>query len=125
MTARAIVDTPWKGQFDTKKNSYVAGVLTPALYDPPVVKLSLRNENAGTEEVLTYGGSDTYDSQLTRISVGLFEWWFTWPTIGVWFYNAEWTETIGGQTVTVKGFEGRIVVDPDPYTWADKPVVTP
>ena len=117
------VGTPRKGRFQTYKNTYIAGVLTRALFDAPVTKLSLRNKTAGTEEVLTYGGSALYDSQLTRTGVGIFEWWFTFPAIGTWEINAEWTETISGQTVTVKGDQKSIAISLDPHTWADVPVV--
>jgi hypothetical protein len=119
------VGTPRKGRFQTYKNTYVAGVLTRALFDAPVTKLSLMNKTAGTEEALIYGGSALYDSQLTRTGVGTFEWWFTFATIGIWEINAEWTETIAGQTVTVKGDKKDIRVVADPHTWADVPVVTP
>jgi hypothetical protein len=120
-TGKHYVGTPRKGQSKTYKCSYVAGVLTPALYDAPITKISFRNTTLGTEEVLTYGGSDPFDSQFTRISVGLFEWWFTFATAGLWTINTDWSETINGQTVTVEGNEMSIRIIPDPRAWVDVP----
>jgi hypothetical protein len=125
MSAKHYVGTPRKFQFWTYKETYVAGVLAPALFDAPVTKFSFVNTTTGTEETLTYGGTALYDLQLTRISVGYFELWFTFATVGIWNYNAEWSETISGQTVTVKGPTGSIRIEADPFTWADIPVVTP
>jgi hypothetical protein len=113
--------TPRRFRFLTYKFTYVAGVLTAALYDAPVTKLTFRNVTLGTEDTLTYGGTDPRDSQLTRAGVGTYEAWFTYTTAGNWNHSAEWIETISGVSVTIKGDIQRRIVRNDPLAWVDVP----
>jgi hypothetical protein len=110
-----------RGCFWTYRHSYVLGVLTRALFDAPITQITFKNTTLRTEDTLTYGGTDPRDSQLTRGSVGYFEWWFTVPTSGIWQYNEQWIETISGSSVMVTGDIQRLLVDPEPLAWHDVP----
>lgn len=109
-----------RGWFKTYLHSYVDGVLTKTLFDPGVVKLSLRNTTLGTEEVLTYGGTDPFDVQLTSSGSGSFEWYFVPLTPGYWEVKEEWQVTVGDQTLTVKGTPVGFWVEADPCAWVDR-----
>lgn len=97
----------------------VAGVLT--LFDPTVVKCSWINP-LGVEDAQTYGGTDTGDSLLTRISVGTYQAIYTANAAGVWRVSPYWSHTSGGLTIAYKPFvSGRIEVAAVPFAFADTP----
>jgi hypothetical protein len=108
-----------KGIFWTYQHTYVNGVLTKTLHDAAITQIAFIKPD-GSEDVLTYGGSDPRDSQLSRIAVGTFEWWYVTDVAGKWFLNERWSDTVSGSTVAVKGDPEPFLVASDPFGWVDK-----
>lgn len=112
-----------RGAFRTYRTSYVNGVLTESLIDASVTQLTFKLDGADVEDTLTLGGTDPRDSQLSRVGVGTFEWWFAWTTAGTWRVVPRYTDVIGAASVQIKGPPFLVTVTADPCAWTDRPAL--
>lgn len=94
------------------------GVMVP--YDPVALKVSFISPN-GTEYVLTYGGTDEGDDDLTRSSAGTYQARFIVNTAGTWKIRVLATEQSGSQQWPQKTPEKTFVVVADTHTFTDTP----
>ena len=101
-----------KYQFTIKKGG--------ALYDPTVVQVSFVKGD-GSEDTLTCGGLNPRDGQLTKISEGVYQWWYRYDVLGEWRVCERWSDQ-GGAAEVRPSSELRFTIDADPHTWTD---VTP
>lgn len=111
---------------ERKVNSTMRGTIVvrdgnDQLYDPAVLQLSF-NKGASVEDTLTYGGASPGDSQLTRVSVGRYAWWYRLDVVATWSIGGRWTDTAaGGRPLEVKLQQEIVVlVRDDPHTYADR-----
>lgn len=88
------------------------------LYNPQVVQVSLIKGD-GTEDTLTWGGTDPRDSQLLNISPGVFEYWYRFDVPGDWRVNERWTDQ--GGAAEVKNRDLIVSITDDPHEWGDSP----
>lgn len=94
MTIAQFVDSTWRGTVTCRDAD-------GALYDPQTVQVAFVKPDS-TEDVLTYGGTDDNDDHLTRSSKGVYVVWYELDQKGTWTVMAKWSDTIAGETLTVK-----------------------
>lgn len=87
-----------------------------ALYDPETVQVTFLKGDA-TEDTLTLGGVSARDGQLTKISTGIYEYWYKYDVVGEWRICERWSDQSGAATV----INSMLVVNikPSPFTWVD------
>lgn len=110
------IDSTWRGTVTCRDAD-------EALYDPQTVQVAFVKPD-NTEDVLTYGGTDANDDHLTRSSKGIYLVWYELDQEGLWSIMAKWSDTIAGDTLTVKPrTQIEITVRPDPAgSYTDTPV---
>lgn len=69
-----------------------------ALYDPETVQV-LFLKGDGSLTTLTLGGAGEQDDQLTRVSAGVYEWWYKYDIAGHWMVTEQWLDQGGDATV--------------------------
>jgi hypothetical protein len=89
-----------------------------ALHDPAILQVSFKKGDA-TEDVLTLGGVAPRDSQLTKISTGVYRVDYKLDVLGEWRINERWTDD--GWIHPIKNTDMVITVNADPHAWVDTP----
>jgi hypothetical protein len=89
-----------------------------ALHDPATLQVSFKKGDA-TEDVLTLGGVQPRDSQLTKLSTGVYRVDYKLDVLGDWLINERWTDDGWGHPI--KGRDMPITVIADPHAWVDTP----
>ena len=89
-----------------------------ALHDPSILQVSFRKGD-GTEDVLTLGGVAPRDSQLTKLSPGIYRVDYKLDVLGEWRVNERWTDD--NWIHPIKNTDLIITVNADPHAWVDTP----
>lgn len=96
-----------------------------ALFDPDTVEVSIVKGD-GSEELLTYGGTNPRDDLLTRASIGAYAFWITADVVGQWSILTRWTQATSDPACPLTMTPTRrIIVDVtplSPHTFADRPL---
>lgn len=93
-----------------------------SLFDPSSLKVSFLRPD-GSEDTLTYGGSDPRDDDLVRLSVGVYEANYVLSVAGEWNVDAQAIEVIGDKSWPSQQIQPtRITVrESDGHRFADAP----
>lgn len=94
----------------------VDGVAT--LFDPDTVEVSFVNP-IGAEDVLTYGGVDDRDNQISKVSTGVYSAFYVPLIAGAWSVRARWEHTSGGVAVPCKSQEYQFTAVMDGHNYTD------
>jgi len=103
--------------YDFTVTRLVDGETVP--HDPGVVQVSLRKGD-GTEDVLTYGGSDPRDEQLVRTSEGAYSVRYTADVAGMWRLRVRTGDAVAGEIEWRKSNEEVLCVLPDEHAFVDR-----
>jgi hypothetical protein len=88
------------------------------LYNPETVQATFIRPD-GTEDTLNFAGVSPRDGQLTRISTGIYEYWYKYTMVGKWRINDRWTDQGGAAIVLGRAIDLEITADP--FGWVDAP----
>lgn len=88
------------------------------LFDPTVVQFSVIKPS-GAEDALTYGGSETNDANVTRVSTGIYDVFYNTDAVGEWRVRAAWSHTSGGVTMDSKSRQFAVQVEADAHSFVD------
>ncbi|HSV92126.1 MAG TPA: hypothetical protein VLH81_03580 [Desulfobacterales bacterium] len=91
------------------------------LHDPDVLQVSLCRGD-GSEDTLTYGGTESTDANLTRTAEGAYTLKYQLIVAGMWSIRVRTGDSVGGATEWRKSKKVTFQVIPDRHTFTD---VTP
>lgn len=88
-------------------------------HDPEVVQVSLRKGD-GSEDLLTYGGSDPGDDIVTRTGEGSYAVKYTVDAVGTWRLRVRTGDTVAGEIQWRKSNEEVFAVLADEHAFVDR-----
>lgn len=89
------------------------------LFDPTTLKVSFLLPD-GTEDTLTFNGTDIRDDQLIRVSLGVYEANYVLSMLGRWSISASLTDVVDGKTWPTKQQRPALAfVEADTHSYAD------